>query len=216
MIRCVIIDDEYLARERLKKLLSNHPEVEIVGEAKNGTAGIELIRQQLPKLVFLDIQMPDLDGFGVIEQLNEIPYIIFTTAYDQYALKAFEIHALDYLLKPFDEIRLNDAIQLVLDRKAADESRSLANQMKSLFQSFENTDGKYRNSFLIKERGFETEIKTNDIIYVEAQGNYAKLVTTGKEYLYRIAMNILETELDPTYFLRIHRAYILNKNWMNC
>lgn len=212
MIRCVIIDDEFLARERLKKLLADHEDITIAGEAKNGELGVKLIMDQSPDLVFLDIQMPDIDGFGVINQLKKIPYIVFTTAYDHYALKAFDVHALDYLLKPFDEERLGSSMDLVRDRISTDKSSELASKMKNLFRSFEAPDGQYRKSFVIKEKGFEHEVFVDDIIYMEAQGNYVKLCTSGRDYLFRIAMNILETELNPQHFLRIHRAYILNKN----
>lgn len=214
MIRCVIIDDEFLARERLKKLLESQSDVEVIGEAKNGKLGVELVETKAPDLIFLDIQMPDLDGFGVINQLDKIPYIVFTTAYDQYALKAFDVHALDYLLKPFDEDRLSDTLELVKERMAADQSSLLANQMKNLLKTFDAPDGKFRRSFLIKERGFETEVSVDDIIYMEAQGNYVKLATEKKDYLFRIGMNVLESELDPNHFMRIHRTYVLNKNWI--
>lgn len=212
MIRCVIIDDEFLARERLKKLLESQEEIEVVGEAKNGKLGVELIKYKEPELVFLDIQMPDLDGFGVINQLGKIPYIIFTTAYDHYALKAFDVHALDYLLKPFDEDRLSDSLNLVKQRMATEKSSQLADQMKHLFKTFDTPTGQYRKSFVIKERGFENEIFVDDVLYMEAQGNYVKLCTDDKDYLFRIGMNILESELDPKNFLRIHRTYILNRN----
>ncbi|SMD31718.1 two component transcriptional regulator, LytTR family [Reichenbachiella faecimaris] len=214
MIKCVIIDDEYLARERLKKLLNSQSDVVVIGEARNGQLGVELIQTKAPDLVFLDIQMPDLDGFGVINKLDKIPYIVFTTAYDHYALKAFDIHALDYLLKPFDEDRLDDSLKLVQERISADQSALLTNQMKSLLKTFDRPNDQFRYSFLIKEKGFENEVQVDDVIYMETQGNYVKLVTTSRHYLFRIAMNILETELDPKHFVRIHRTYILNKNWI--
>ncbi|WP_422358766.1 LytR/AlgR family response regulator transcription factor [Reichenbachiella sp.] len=214
MIRCVIVDDEFLARERLKKLLDEHTDFEVVAEAKNGKLGVETIQAKTPDLVFLDIQMPDLDGFGVINNLEKVPHIVFTTAYDQYALKAFDVHALDYLLKPFDEDRLSDTLDLVRDRIASDQSSLLASQMKSLLKTFEDSKGKFRRSFLVKEKGFENEVNVEDISYMEAQGNYVKLATEKRDYLYRIAMNILESELDPKHFMRIHRAYILNKHWI--
>ncbi|WP_420581520.1 LytR/AlgR family response regulator transcription factor [Reichenbachiella sp.] len=214
MIRCVIVDDEFLARERLKKLLAVHTDFEVVAEAKNGKLGVETIQVKTPDLVFLDIQMPDLDGFGVINKLDKVPYIVFTTAYDQYALKAFDVHAMDYLLKPFDEDRLSDTLELVRERIASDQSSELASQMKSLFKTFEDPKGKFRRSFLIKDKGFENEVRVEDISYMEAQGNYVKLVTEKKDFLFRIGMNILESELDPSHFMRIHRAYILNKHWI--
>ncbi|MEO9853255.1 MAG: LytTR family DNA-binding domain-containing protein [Reichenbachiella sp.] len=214
MIRSVIIDDEFLARERLKKLLDDQEDIEIIGEAKNGKLGVELIQNKAPDLVFLDIQMPDLDGFGVINRLNKVPHIVFTTAYDHYALKAFDIHALDYLLKPFDESRLNDTLKLVRDRMSTEKSSQLASQMKSLLKTFDTPPGQFRKSFIMKERGFEVEIYVDDVIYMEAQGNYVKLCTEQKDYLFRIGMNILESELNPQHFLRIHRTYILNKHWI--
>lgn len=214
MIRCVIIDDEFLARERLKKLMTDHFDFEVVAEAKNGTQGVEAIQNKAPDVVFLDIQMPDLDGFGVVNQLEKMPHIVFTTAYDQYALKAFDVHALDYLLKPFDEDRLNDTLELVRNRITADQSNLLASEMKTLIKTFDDVKGKFRRTFLIKEKGFEKEVNVEDIIFMEAQGNYVKLVTEEREYLFRIGMNIIETELDPQYFMRIHRAYILNKHWI--
>lgn len=214
MIRCVIVDDEFLARERLKKLLAEHSDFEVVAEAKNGELGVEAIKVKAPDVVFLDIQMPDLDGFGVINNLDKVPHIVFTTAYDHYALKAFDVHALDYLLKPFDEDRLSDTLELVRDRIASDQSSLLASQMKSLLKTFDESKGKFRRSFLIKEKGFENEVMVEEVIYMEAQGNYVKLVTEKKDYLYRIGMNVLESELDSMHFMRIHRTYILSKQWI--
>lgn len=214
MITCVIIDDEFLARERLKTLLAAHSEVTIAGEAKNGTLGIELIQKMTPDLVFLDIQMPDLDGFDVIQRIEKIPLIVFTTAYDQYAIKAFDIHALDYLLKPFDEDRLSDTLELVNQRMTADKSAVLAHQMKGLLKTFDTPSDQFRKVFLIKEKGFEKEVPTDEVIYMEAQGNYVKLCTENRDYLFRIGMNILESELNPDHYLRIHRTYLLNKRWI--
>ena len=212
MIRSVIIDDEFLARERLKKLLTHHDDIQVIGEAKNGKEGLSLIKMKTPELVFLDIEMPDLNGFIVLNKLTTKPIVVFTTAYANYAIKAFEVQAMDYLLKPFDEERLGDCLLRVREKISTGKFASLGLQMEQLVKSHVADTSKYRLSFIIKEKGDRTEVFVDDVILMEADGNYIRLVTPAKTYLYRFSMNNLEKDLNPEQFIRIHRATILNKN----
>lgn len=214
MIRAVIIDDEFLARQRLLKLLEEHDNVQVVGEARNGKLGVELIQTKEPELIFLDIQMPDLNGFEVISNLNKVPHVIFTTAFDQYALKAFDISAIDYLLKPFDEERLAEALGKAEKQLTLEKSADVADQMRLLMRSLDVNDTKYRKSFIIKEKGFDKTVFCDDVMLFEAQGNYVQLTTADRDYLFRISMNALQDELNPNDYVRIHRAYILNKRYV--
>lgn len=212
MIRSVIIDDEFLARERLKKLLLEHPDIHLVGEAKNGKEGLALIASKSPDLVFLDIEMPDLDGFSVMSQLKQSPMIVFTTAYANYAVKAFEVQAVDYLLKPFDDERLDACVSGIRKKIQTKKSAELGLQMERLVKSYAADDSKYRQSFQIKEKGYVREVFADDVILMEADSNYVRLLTPEKTYLYRISMNNLESDLNPSHFVRIHRAMIVNKH----
>ena len=218
MIRAVIIDDEYLARQRVLKLLEEYDEIKCIGEAKNGNLGIELIKEMEPDLVFLDIQMPDIDGFEMLQKLKNSkhkPYIVFTTAYDSYAIKAFDVHALDYLLKPFDEDRFSESMNKVIEYFKIKKSSDFGDKLMGLIKDFDRQDDHYIAKFEIKERGFEIEVDIDDILYIEANGNYLNLVTKEKVQLYRATMSNIADSLNPTQFLRVHRSFILNKNFIS-
>ncbi|MCK5149274.1 response regulator transcription factor [bacterium] len=219
----LIVDDEPLARQRIADLLKIEKDLEIVGQAKNGLEAIEMITSLKPDLVFLDVQMPEVDGFGVISTLgvDKMPHVIFVTAYDQYALQAFEVNALDYLLKPFDQERFHLALQrarLQLEKKDPD---PLAKQIKQLLDDVKPEEG-HVSRLIIKSEGRIFFIKTVDIDWIEAAGNYVTLHVGSEEYLIRETMTSMEAKLDPSQFIRIHRSNIVNiesikeiKPWFN-
>lgn len=196
-IRALIVDDEPLARSNLSILLRFDPEVEVAGECGSGAEALDLIRKARPELVFLDVQMPELDGFDVLELLGKDapPAIVFVTAYDQYALKAFEAGALDYLLKPFDNARFRQA----LDRA----KRKVA---------LGNAQPRKLERLAIKSTGQIAFINVSEIDFVEAADYYAALHVGDKTHLLRRSMSELEQDLDPSIFCRIHRSTIVNLN----
>ncbi|WP_430967343.1 LytR/AlgR family response regulator transcription factor [Spongiimicrobium sp. 2-473A-2-J] len=213
-LRCIIIDDEYLARQRLVKLLAEETEVIIVAECKNGAEALEKIGLKEPDLIFLDVQMPDMNGFAVLQKLKKLPYVIFTTAYDTYALKAFEINAVDYLLKPFDEERLRIALQRMFELKRKEKASVLEAKIQQLLNTLSEEEDTYRTSFEIKKNGRVLSVRTEDIVSIRSSGNYVELFTEEKKYLFRATMNAVEGELDPFTFLRVHRSAILNKHYI--
>ncbi|WP_298902575.1 LytTR family DNA-binding domain-containing protein [uncultured Psychroserpens sp.] len=209
-LRCLIIDDEFLARQRLLKLLEPFDSILVIGECKNGQEALEKISLKEPDLIFLDIQMPDIDGFTVYNTIQKKPYVIFTTAYDSYAIKAFKINAVDYLLKPFDEERLAIAIHRILEIQKTNKSSKLEEQIKRLLSSLQQESSPFINQISLSSKGRETIINIDDVIYFKSDGNYIQLITSEKSHLYRETMNALYSQLDPSQFLRIHRSLILN------
>lgn len=210
-LRCLIIDDEFLARQRLLKLLEPYASILVVGECKNGTEALEKVNIKEPDLIFLDIQMPDMDGFTVYSKLQKKPYVIFTTAYDTYALNAFKINAVDYLLKPFDEDRLTIAINRILEIQKTNKASILEDKIKRLLQTQEDASSPFINLITLSAKGRDLVISVDDIIYFKSDGNYIQLITSEKSYLYRKTMSLLYNRLDLNQFLRIHRTLILNK-----
>jgi two-component system, LytTR family, response regulator len=213
MIRTLIVDDEPLARERLRTLLQQESDIEIVGESADGRQALNAIGTEAPDLVFLDIQMPVLDGFGVIQSLEDrpLPAVIFVTAYDQYALRAFDVHALDYLLKPFTAKRFQKALERAraeLDRgsdgKAGFEQR-LINLLEDL-----NGEKKHPKRLVVKSSGRVYFLKIDEIDWIEAEGNYVRLHVGVNSHLLRETMKGMEAALDPDRFIRIHRSTIVN------
>jgi two-component system LytT family response regulator len=192
-IRTLIVDDEPLAREGLRLLLAADREIRVVGECANGREAVEAIHRLRPDLVFLDVQMPELDGFGVIASLQptELPQVVFVTAYDRYALRAFEVHALDYLLKPFDDERFHDALARA-KRRVAPRSRE------------------HTTRLAVKDLGRIVFLDVAEIQWIEAADYYVQLHVGGQSYLHRESMQSLEARLDPSQFLRIHRSAIVN------
>lgn len=214
MIKAVIVDDEFLARQRVLKLLEDYEEIKCIGEAKNGLLGLQLIKEVEPDLVFLDVQMPDIDGFELLSRLKlkTKPYIVFTTAFDSYAIKAFNVHALDYLLKPFDEERFSESMNKVIEYFKIKKSSDFGDKLMGLIKDFDRQATDYITKFEIKEKGYEITIDIDDIVYIEANGNYLNLNTKDKVYLYRETMSTINAYLDPNYFLRVHRSFILKKS----
>lgn len=205
MIRALIIDDEPLARERLRHLLAKEADMEIIGECADGDSAVRAIRRMSPDLVFLDVQMPGRDGFAVLEALDQLPAIIFVTAYDQHALKAFEFHALDYLLKPFDRKRFSKTLDHVRQTLKHPE-----NDRRQLLRMLRQRDAEFPDRIVIKASGKIYFIKTNDIEWIEAAGNYVTLHAGGEQHLVRETMNAMEKKLDSEKIIRIHRSYMVN------
>ncbi|WP_290790345.1 LytR/AlgR family response regulator transcription factor [Flavihumibacter sp. UBA7668] len=202
MIKAVLIDDERLARTELRKLLTEFPEIEVVGEAANASEGIEAIENLQPDLVFLDIQMPGKTGFDMLSELEKAPHVIFTTAYDEYALKAFEVNALDYLLKPVDTKRLADAIHKL---HIAEEKEAMAPAISTNRSLLSEHD-----QVFVKDGERCWFVKLSDIRLFESVGNYAKVFFGNNKPLILKSLNALEERLDEKVFFRANRKHIVN------
>ncbi|MCB0279708.1 MAG: LytTR family transcriptional regulator DNA-binding domain-containing protein [Calditrichaeota bacterium] len=207
----VIIDDEKLARDLVKTYLADYSEITIVGEAENAFEGLELVQKQQPDLILLDIQMPKLSGFEMLELLEKYPEIIFTTAFEEYAIKAFEVNAIDYLLKPFSKERFDLAMKKVLPLKVASSDR--IEKIDQLMQDY-NQSTPDLNRLVFKEGNQIHVISVNDLLYLEAQDDYVNCVTRNQYFLKNKTMKYFETHLDPKKFVRIHRSYIVNLDEM--
>ena len=205
MRKVIIVDDEQAGRKLIKEYLSDFPELVILGEANNGVDAVKMINEFRPDLVFLDIQMPGMTGFDVLTHLEELPRIIFSTAYDQYALKAFEVHAIDYLLKPYTKERFNLAIEKVKANLEENKARPLAEELLMEKQS-------YPSRILVQSKNRLITISIENIIRVEAYGDYSKLVTDDGTYLSNYGISTLEEKLNKNVFIRVHRSSIINLN----
>jgi two-component system LytT family response regulator len=204
-LRAVIVDDEELARAVLREHLSAHPGITIVGECANGFEAVKAVGELQPDLLFLDIQMPKLNGFEVLELLPDPPAVIFVTAYDEFALRAFEVHAIDYLMKPFSPERLATALERALERigqSSRDQLGALVSESKLREAPIERV--------LVRDGTRVHVVPIDSLDYVEAQDDYVCLHAEGKRFLKEQTMAELETLLDPKRFVRIHRSYILN------
>lgn len=210
-IRVIIVDDEPPARRRLRDLLKQEQDVEIVRECRNGREAITAVISEVPDLIFLDVQMPEVDGFAVVAALPEayLPAIIFVTAYDEFALQAFEVHALDYLLKPFDQDRFQRSLMRARDRIALNRGGGEDAEIKALLYELKSRDRVYQERFAIKGSGRIHFIDVGDVEYVAAEGNYVRLVTKSGSHLIRESLTSLEERLNPSEFLRIHRSTII-------
>jgi two-component system, LytTR family, response regulator len=209
-IRTLIVDDEPLARRRIRRMLARHPDVDVIGECANGREAIAAIREQHPALVFLDVQMPEVDGFAVLERISAevMPLIIFVTAYDQYALRAFDVYALDYLLKPFDRRRFDQALQRAKSR-LFNERSDVSERALALLEEL-RAQQSHLERMVIKAGGRAFFLKTEEIDWIEAEGKYVRLHVGKESYLVREAISQIEAQLDPKRFLRIHRSTIVN------
>ncbi|MDQ6653524.1 MAG: LytTR family DNA-binding domain-containing protein [Acidobacteriota bacterium] len=209
-IRVLLVDDEPLARGMLREMLQNDPQVVIVGESCNGREALEAIRAHSPDLLFLDVQMPELGGFEVLASLGkaQIPHVIFVTAYDQYAVRAFEVHALDYLLKPFDQERFNVAWQRARAQIMRDRTSGMDQRIVSLLEELK-AGKKYLDRLVIKANGRIYFLEANEIDWIEAEGNYVSVHSAKKAHLLRETISSLESQLDPKKFVRIHRSSIV-------
>jgi two-component system, LytTR family, response regulator len=208
-LRTLIVDDMPLARGRLRRHLASDPEIEIVGEAKNGTEAIELIHTLGPQLLFLDIQMPGLDGFQVLEAVgpDAVPAVVFVTAYDEFALRAFEVHALDYVLKPFDTERLAATVARV--KRLLATSENVTAQLSSLLDGLRGGK-KYVTRLAVRLRERLVFVAVDDVDSIEGAGNYVRLHTGATSHLLRDRLGSIEAKLDPDVFVRVHRSTIVN------
>jgi len=204
-LRVVIVDDEPLARAVVREYLKAHPGVEIVAECGNGFDAVKAVSELSPDLMFLDVQMPKLDGFEVLELLGRQVPVIFTTAYDEYALRAFEVHAVDYLLKPFSEQRFGEALSRARARVLGQEAGP---DLEAVVQDRARRGPAER--VLIRDGAQVHVLPVQKIDYIEAQDDYVCFKSEGKQYLKDQTMGALEATLDPSRFVRIHRSYLLN------
>jgi two-component system, LytTR family, response regulator len=203
-IRAVVVDDEDLARQVVRELLAEHADIEIAAECANGFEAVKAVTELKPDLLFLDIQMPKLDGFEVLELIGTEMAIIFATAYDQHALRAFEVHAVDYLLKPFGGERFNQALARARQRLGG--KLPPASELKAATRA----PGEYAERIVVRDGTRVHIIPITKLDYVEAQDDYAALASEGKKHLKQQTISGIESSLDPERFFRIHRSYIVN------
>ncbi len=209
-VRALIVDDEPLARKRIATLLADNPRILVVGESSDGSSAVNDILRLKPDLVFLDIQMPELDGFGVIGAIgaDRMPAVIFITAYDDYAVRAFEVNAIDYLLKPYDPDRFAAAVDRAL-RHISEASPPGGENIDNLLSGLRR-DRRLDSRILVREGERITVVKTADIDYIESAGNYVKLHIGKRDHLVRDTMKSLEDRLPSDRFVRVHRTVIVN------
>lgn len=204
-LKALIIDDEALARAVVREHLQSHPDVEILAECANGFEAVKAVNEQRPDLIFLDIQMPKLDGFEVLELLDLLPAVVFVTAYDQFALKAFEAHAVDYLLKPFSKARFDEALSKAQEKIRAKTPLPVApTDLSAAGRPWP------LERLVVRDGGKVTLIAMSKLDYVQAQDDYVELHSEGRGILKQQTLASLESQLDPGRFLRIHRSFILN------
>jgi two-component system, LytTR family, response regulator len=208
-IRAVIVDDEELARQVLREFLSAHPEIELVAECANGFEAVKSVTELKPDLLFLDIQMPKLDGFEVLELIGSDLRVIFVTAFDSYAIKAFEVHAVDYLLKPFGADRFEAAVNRAKEGLAGKKS-SHPEMPAADLAAAARPPSQHLDRIAVRDGTRVFIIPIAKLDYVEAQDDYVALATEGKKHLKQQTISSLESALDPSRFLRIHRSYIVN------
>lgn len=207
--RTLIIDDERLAREELKSILKEYTEIDVVGEAQNGEEGIQKVKELKPDLIFLDVSMPEMTGFEMLKHLEEIPHVIFVTAYDQYALKAFEVNALDYVLKPIESERLEEALGKLHQKEDND------------FESDKGLSSRKDRQLSIEDRVFVKDnekcyfVRLGDIRMLESDGNYVKVYFGDHRPLILRSLNSFEGKLDPEVFFRANRKFIVNLHFVN-
>lgn len=203
MYKAILIDDEQLARQLIRSLLDKYPEIEIAAECADGFEGFKAIQELKPDLVFLDVQMPRVNGFEMLELLDTPPSVIFTTAFDEYALKAFETHAIDYLLKPVTRERFDKAVQKWLQQASEKKLPPVAPVIEN------NVNEGYQHRIVVKDNGFIRIIPAQDIYYIEASDDYVKIVTKDGVYLKKSTLSHIEQTLDPQQFVRVHRSYLI-------
>ena len=206
-IKALIVDDEELGRKIIREYLESHPEVEVKAECQDAYQALKAIEKYEPDLLFLDIQMPEIDGFEMLDMLEEIPHVIFSTAYDQYALKAFEVNAVDYLLKPYVQERFDVALERAKENLRRNQSGD--KKIENLLQSLRD-EKKLPQRILVKQSGKIFILNTDEIQWIEAVEDYVNLHTSKESYLVLQSMSKLETRLDPARFIRVHRSYIVN------
>ncbi len=220
MTKVILIDDEPLARQIVKEYLSTFKEIEIVAECGDGFEAVKAIQQHNPSLIFLDIQMPKINGFETLELIEKKPAVIFTTAFDEYALKAFEQNAVDYLLKPFNEERFQKAVKKYLDSASPLEKvtggidNSTSNEKIEQLESVSKKHTEEAHRVVVKNGTSILILPTTQIIYIEAYDDYVKIFNNETFYLKKKTMSYYEEVLDPSQFVRVHRSFILNLNYL--
>lgn len=209
--RVLIVDDEPLARERLRTLLRKEPDFEVCGECGDGGKAVAAIEKLKPDLVFLDVQMPEADGFDVVEAVGPraMPAVIFVTAYDKYALRAFDVHALDYLLKPFDRERFQTALERARRHLQRNHQGAASERLVALLESMQNAR-RHAERLVIRASGRVSFLRAEEVDWIGAAGNYLEIHAGKETHLLRETMNNIEARLDPEKFLRIHRSTIVN------
>jgi two-component system LytT family response regulator len=210
-LRVLVVDDEPLARQRITGFLKHDTDIELLPECSDGVEAVHRIREDKPDLVFLDVQMPEVTGFDVLQSINEkdMPFVIFVTAYDQYAVKAFEVHALDYLLKPFDQERFLEALQRAKSQIRERGEEHIREKLLSLLKD-QTSGSPRRERVMVKSGGRISFLRADEIDWIEAQGDYICLYSHGKKHLLREKIGDIEQQLTPTKFVRIHRSTIVN------
>lgn len=210
-IKTLIVDDEPIARDRVRRMLRDESDIEIVGECGNGAEAVAFINENAPDLIFLDIQMPEMTGFEALRSIaaEKVPAVIFVTAYDQYAIQAFDVHALDYLLKPFNRERFGRAVARAREQLEKAQGGKIDERLASLIADLKGGK-KYLERLVVKSVGRVFFLRTDEVNWIEAAGNYAKLHVGRESHLIRETMNGLEAKLNPDKFLRIHRSTLVN------
>lgn len=206
MYKVILIDDESLARQLLRSYLQSHSNITVVAECGDGFEGFKAIQEHQPDLIFLDIQMPRLNGFEMLELLDTPPSVIFTTAFDEYALKAFETHAIDYLLKPVIRERFDKAVEKWLTTAKVKQATAMAPLLEN------NVYEGYQHRVVVKDNGLIRIIPAQEIHYIEADDDYVRIVTKGGQYLKKSTLSHIEQTLDPQQFVRVHRSYLIPVN----
>jgi two-component system LytT family response regulator len=211
-LRTILIDDEQPARDVVKHYLKDFPEIDIIGEFTDGFSGLKAIQELKPDLVFLDVQMPKLTGLELLDLLEQPPLIIFSTAYDQYAIKAFEMNAIDYLLKPYSKERFSQAVMKAVSQAGSGIKSS--EPVQQLVKTLEENP-EFLQRIAVKSRHKVTVVPIDEIVYLEAEGDYVMLHTRDAKHLKEKTMKYFETHLDPSQFIRIHRSYIINAQFID-
>ena len=212
-IRTIIVDDEPLARRRIEGLISHVDEVDVICQCRNGAEAIEAITKHQPDLIFLDIQMPGIDGFGVLDKIEILPVVTFVTAYDHYAMQAFDYHAIDYLLKPYKDERFYEALSHAIKQIQLQNLSSIHHKLESLRESTRQKENYFKGlNFEIKHLGRLIKVNSNDIEYVNSAGNYVELHAKDAIHLIRSTISSLEYDLEDNGFLRIHRSTLIKES----
>jgi two-component system, LytTR family, response regulator len=208
---CLIIDDEKLARELLREFLAAFPQIEILGECSKGTEAVDQIEKLKPDLIFLDVQMPGMTGFDVLDEIVHEPYVIFTTAYDQYAIKAFEKNAVDYLLKPLDQERFKQAVERALQRKKT-EVGNIEDMLSGMHAPAAR--GSYDSHVFVQKSEKLFNLPVDEIMYLEASGDYTVISTKNDQFVSSSGIGKLEEIMNPDKFIRVHRSTIINLSYL--
>jgi len=208
---CLIIDDEKLARDLLREYLETFPQVDLLGECSKGSEAVEKIDKLKPDIIFLDVQMPGMTGFDVLDEIIHEPYVIFTTAYDQYAIKAFEKNAIDYLLKPIDQERFQSSLNRALKRKSAENSN-----LEDLLSSLRTVNSRtsYDSHIFVQKSEKLFNLPVEEILYLEASGDYTIITTKNDQFVSSSGIGKLEEIMNPDTFIRVHRSTIINLNYL--